>query len=238
MNSSNPQANLIAIIEASSHVLVDFDGPICQIFAGLPAESVASELLEILRHDGISIPSELQQDNDPLESLRFAATVSKKLADRVNSVLSAAELEAVDSATPTPGSGEFIVACRETDRSVGVVSNNFRGAVERYLHAHGLAEHVDHVSARTRSDPSLLKPNPHLLLSSIREFGGKSENFVLVGDSVSDIEAARSANVRHIGYANKPGKLQRLTDAGATTVITSLADLTGAVLTSTAIRPA
>jgi len=119
---------------------------------------------------------------------------------------------------------------------VGVVSNNSRVAVEKYLRAHDLAQHVDHVAARTQSDPFLLKPNPHLILCSIRELGGKRESFVLVGDSVSDIEAARAAAVQHIAFANKPDKVQRFTDAGAKAVVTTLAELTNAVLASTAIR--
>ena len=42
---------------------------------------------------------------------------------------------------------------------------------------------------------------------------------------MTDIEAGQHASVSTIGYANKPGQHHDLTTAGATAVITSLADL-------------
>jgi HAD superfamily hydrolase (TIGR01549 family) len=230
------RAGLISVIETCTHVLVDFDGPICKIFAGLPAASVAAELLELVVREGINIPLELQQETDPLEVFRVAGTVSRSIADRLHSVLTTAELQAVDSAIPTSNSSDFIIACRRSGRRVGIVSNNSQLAVDHYLRSHELTQHVDHVAARTTSNPNLLKPNPHLLLRSMHAFGDKPESFVMVGDSLSDIESARAAGIRHIGYANKPGKLNRFTQAGANAVITSLAELTEAVLDSTAAR--
>ena len=108
-------------------------------------------------------------------------------------------------------------------------------AVEKYLRAHDLAQHVDHVAART--DAYRLKPNPHLILRSVEAFSRKPECFLLVGDSVTDIEAAQAAGIQHIGYANKPGKVERLASAGANAVVTTLAELTNAVLSSTPIPP-
>jgi phosphoglycolate phosphatase-like HAD superfamily hydrolase len=46
-----------------------------------------------------------------------------------------------------------------------------------------------------------------------------------VGDSTTDIEAARLVGVPSIGYANRPGKHALLAEAGADTVVSSLADL-------------
>jgi phosphoglycolate phosphatase len=57
----------------------------------------------------------------------------------------------------------------------------------------------------------------------------------LVGDQVSDITAAHAADLAAIGYANKAGKDERLTQAGADAVITRLAELTEAI-TAEAVR--
>jgi phosphoglycolate phosphatase-like HAD superfamily hydrolase len=48
---------------------------------------------------------------------------------------------------------------------------------------------------------------------------------VLVGDTITDMQAAPRAGIDSIGYANKPGKYAALTEAGATAVVSSLADL-------------
>ncbi|AWK08358.1 hypothetical protein SSP531S_51950 [Streptomyces spongiicola] len=42
---------------------------------------------------------------------------------------------------------------------------------------------------------------------------------------MTDIEAARAAGTMSIGYANKPGKAERLGQAGATVVIEDMAQL-------------
>ena len=47
-----------------------------------------------------------------------------------------------------------------------------------------------------------------------------------LGDSVTDIHAARSAHAMSIGYANKPRKTVELMTAGADTVISTPATLT------------
>jgi len=45
------------------------------------------------------------------------------------------------------------------------------------------------------------------------------------GNTIPNSTGARLAGINTIGYANKPGKFERLTNAGAGAVITSLADL-------------
>ena len=47
---------------------------------------------------------------------------------------------------------------------------------------------------------------------------------MFVGDSVSDVEAASAACV---GYANKPGKYERLAAAGASLVVDDIRGLAG-----------
>ncbi|WP_233564897.1 HAD family hydrolase [Micromonospora musae] len=61
------------------------------------------------------------------------------------------------------------------------------------------------------------------MLAAIRELDAEPAECVLVGDSVSDIEAAHAAGVAAIGYANKPGKRERF--AAADVVIDSMAEL-------------
>ena len=51
---------------------------------------------------------------------------------------------------------------------------------------------------------------------------------VLVGDSVSDVIAAREAGIRSIGYANAASKRRALSDAGATIVVDDMATLSDA----------
>ena len=56
----------------------------------------------------------------------------------------------------------------------------------------------------------------------MQALGEQPGRCVLVGDSLSDIEGARAAGVRVIGYANRPAKFKAFQAAGADVVVTSM----------------
>ncbi|MGH3789212.1 MAG: HAD family hydrolase [Pseudonocardiaceae bacterium] len=72
-------------------------------------------------------------------------------------------------------------------------------------------------TARTSPNPALLKP--HLVTTALTALNVPTTAAAFVGDSVTDIHAARAAHIMSIGYANKPGKTAELMTAGADTVI-------------------
>jgi beta-phosphoglucomutase-like phosphatase (HAD superfamily) len=110
------------------------------------------------------------------------------------------------------------------------ISNNSQAAVETYLRAHQLAEQVHVIVGRTDPDPRLLKPHPHLVLRALDALGGDPSTCAFVGDSTSDIQSAKAAGIHSVGYANKPGKIQRLHHAGADVIVTTMAELRDALL--------
>lgn len=215
-------AALGAIIARTRYLLLDFDGPICSIFAGLPAPTVAEKLRKLFPGD---LPEQIANNPDPIEVFKYSATVSDELAARVEAEMADLEVAAVPTADPTPYTHQVIASARESGRIIGVVSNNSPRAVTAYLDRHGLGDGVALVVARTSHDPTLLKPSPHLINKAVRGLDADPTESTLVGDSLTDIEAAHDANVASIGYANKPGKLDRMTQLGAGAVITSMADL-------------
>ena len=225
MTDATSTANdLEAILARTRHLLLDFDGPICSIFAGLPAATVADRLRKLFG-DHVSMPDDIAHSPDPIEVFAYAATVSSDLAARVEAEMTDQELAAVATAAPTPYVHEVVTACQNSGRSVAVVSNNSARAVHAYLVRHGLDDRIGLVVARTDHDPALLKPSPHLLTQAVDALEAEPGECALVGDSVTDIQAARLASVQSIGYANEPGKRERFTAVGAGAIISSLANL-------------
>jgi HAD superfamily hydrolase (TIGR01662 family) len=225
--TASPVDELAELLAGTHCLLLDFDGPICAIFAGRPARTVVLGLLDVLAADGTPIPEAVANAKDPFDVLRHAGTISTELAQRVEAQLRANEIEAARSATPTPHTMEIITAWRDTGRPVAVVSNNSAAAVENYLSDHGI--NVEHVAARTSADPALLKPSPHLITQAIGALNAEPAVCALVGDSLTDMTAARLAGVHSVGYANKPGKHRTLSDAGAEIVIDEMQTLAQAV---------
>ncbi|MBO0837179.1 MAG: HAD family hydrolase [Actinobacteria bacterium] len=216
-------ANLGAIVARTRYLLLDFDGPICSIFAGLPAPTVAEKLRKLIPAD--RLPDEIKHSSDPIEVFTYSATVSPALAERVEAKMADLEVAATATATPTPYVHEVMASCRQTSRIIGVVSNNSTRAVTAYLDRHGLSDYVALVIGRTNPDPALLKPSPHLIETVISGLQADRAASALVGDSLTDVEAAHHAGIASIGYANKPGKHDRMTQARAESVINSMAEL-------------
>jgi len=216
---------LADVMNRSRCLLFDFDGPICGIFAGLPAHVIADHLRDLAASRGVDIPPETATSDDPFDVLRYTATINPDLTQTVADELRAMELRAVDVAAATPHTRQVIETAHQAGRAIAAVSNNSREAVTRYLTTAGLAPMFTRIIGRTAPDPDLLKPNPHLITRAVKELGTDPTECVLIGDSLSDIEGARNAGVLSVGYANKPGKLERFTAAGADAVITSMGEL-------------
>jgi beta-phosphoglucomutase-like phosphatase (HAD superfamily) len=198
---------LAAILAAHPHVLLDFDGPICAVFGGeTPAPMVARQLVDEGRRRGLPLPADLAETGDPFDVLHAAAAISPDAARSIERALRDAEIRAVTTAPTTPGICDAIDALRSTGHTITVVSNNSDAAVRHFLARHDLTDAVPRVVARTESDPALLKPAPHLVTHAVHHGPVGPDCCVLIGDSTTDVLAARAAQTAIIAYANKPGK--------------------------------
>ncbi len=212
-------------------LLLDFDGPICSIFANYPAPQVARELLDLLASQGRTLTKELAEESDPLEVLRQTGSSTDQESTRlIEDALIAAEVKAASTAEPTPYGREVIVAARQLQMPIAVVSNNSPQAVDAYLREHRLSQHVAKIVGRAYVDPSRMKPNPAPIVDASASLGIVPALCVLVGDSLSDIEGAKAAGARVIGYANKPAKVVAFKEAGADAVVTSMREIAQALM--------
>jgi phosphoglycolate phosphatase-like HAD superfamily hydrolase len=210
-------------VERVRYLLLDFDGPVCSVFAGFPASEVARRLREYLRDEVAS--GWMEGSNDPHEVLRATAQLGSNIAGQANQELTRLEVEAVKSAKATPYAAELIGRAKAAGAKIAIVSNNAQKAVESYLSTNGLLVSIDNVSARSTPDTTLMKPNPYLVTKAVTALNAEHHSSVLVGDQVSDIIAAHRAGVPAVGYANKTGKADRLKEASADLIITSMAEL-------------
>jgi len=203
--------DLAALLQRTRAILFDFDGPICSVFAGQPAPTVARELREQLAEWGADVPTH----DDPLEVLRSSERFGEKVTRAADDFLTAAETSAVRSAAPTPGGAESVRACGATGLRAAIVSNNSAAAVAEYLDIYGLTDVVDAVVGREYGKPDLMKPHPKPIWEALKKLHIGPDVALLVGDSTTDVIAARAASVMCVAYANKPGKAKALGDADA-----------------------
>ncbi|GIE32254.1 hydrolase [Actinoplanes italicus] len=196
----------------------------CSVFAGYPAPQVAAELVDLLAALDAPLTEEVRNDPDPMAIIRWAGqNCAHKVIAAIEDALTAAEVQAVTLATPTPYGHELIVGAATRGIPVAVVSNNSAAAVAAYLAAHNLTRYVSPIVGRAYAAPDRMKPEPGPVLEAAHVLRAEPASCTLVGDSASDIEAARAAGTRVIGYANYPWKVAAFTDADA--VVTSMREL-------------
>lgn len=214
----------LARLIGTGPLLMDFDGPVCAVLAGYPAPLVASGLVTLMTALDVAVPAEISAEQDPIAVLRWAGDrCSPKVVAAVEDALREAELRAVGTATSTPFGHELIVNAVAYGLQVAVVSNNSAPAVNAYLAAHGLAPYVAPVVGRAYAEPAQMKPAPGPILEATRSLSALPADCTLIGDSLTDIEAARAAGVRVVGFANHPWKVDAFSTADA--VVTSMREL-------------
>ncbi|MFF1557046.1 HAD family hydrolase [Streptomyces sp. NPDC058279] len=214
---------LAGVLRASAAVLFDFDGPICDVFRGLPASGVAAELADLVAVQSPTLAVRARGTEDPMEVHRLSQEGGEALLRAVEAALTAAEVRAVKVAgPPVAGAVQALKTARDSKLPVAIVSNNSSECVNEFLALNELEGLVAVVIGRPVLRPDLMKPAPYPLLSAAAALGVEPENMVLIGDSLTDIEAARAAGARSIGYANKPRKWSALTEAGADVVVLAM----------------
>lgn len=196
------------LVAQHRHILLDFDGPVCAVFGGEVGDrDTALELHKLV--DG-PLPADVAASHDAFDVLRYANTIDEATAVTVEARLRELEVECVAAAPETPGAADVIRTLVAAGHVIAIVSNNSTAAVRRYLELHDLTDAITFVSARESWDTSLLKPSTHLLGQAMSALGAAPSTCVMIGDAVTDIEAAHAAGARAIGYADKPGKSVRL----------------------------
>ncbi|MGW5785637.1 HAD family hydrolase [Streptomyces sp. NPDC003757] len=210
-------------------VLWDFDGPVCGLFAGHPADGVARGLVDWLAavgQDGL-LTREERARPDPFLLLAAVDRESGHgdVVAEFEERLTREELRAVATARPTPYADALIRTWAAQGVGLAVTTNNSPRAVSAYLESRGLlACFTPHVYGRT-GDPRLLKPDPYTLERALRAWGVAPAHALMVGDSPADVAAAGKAGVPFLGYARNDRKEEQLRSAGAEVLVHSLEEV-------------
>ncbi|MEU3794873.1 HAD family hydrolase [Streptomyces fructofermentans] len=221
------------LITGARFVLFDFDGPICRLFAGHSAETVAKELVDWLGRQGLRglLTEEERVHPDPMAVL-YAVDGRHPRSDLVAELeerLTQQELKAVASAWPTAYADTLIRTWSAVGTRLAIATNNSPRTAAGYLAGRGLLEcFAPNIYGRTQNLHDL-KPNPHCLVRALNSMGAAREEALMIGDTPTDLDAARRAGVPFLGYARNEEKGKHLKEAGAECVVNSLEPVLGVV---------
>ncbi len=123
-----------------------------------------------------------------------------------------------------PGVMETLEIFRESGFELAVATGKSRHGLAATLEYHGLSQYF---TALKTSDDGPGKPNPHMLLYAMADTGADASRTVMIGDTVFDMEMARSARVAAIGVAWGYHEDAELRAAGAAAIARSFGELPG-----------
>lgn len=185
--------------------LLDFDGPVCDLFPPGSSTTVADATWVPLRAAGVDQPGELATTVEHLRVLRYAGEhAAPAVLEAAEEAAVAGEIGAARHAPLTPGAREFLEACAAAGKPVVVVSNNAGAAIDGFLDRECLHHLVLAVLGRPFGRPELMKPDPYRAVEAFRLLGLPAESCCMVGDEPTDTLFARAAGVPSIAYAKSP----------------------------------
>ncbi|MFJ4411852.1 HAD family hydrolase [Streptomyces sp. NPDC088910] len=221
----SPESSPFALLDAAECLLLDFDGPVCELFARHSASLIAEEMRRYLDRHGIRPPNPATaRSKDPHAML--GEPWPPGVAAELERILAHGEESAVPSARETEGADEFVRAVALSGRLLAITTNNSPQAVETYLKSHSLESVFgSRIYGRDQYDPARMKPDPDCLLRAMTALKVRPEQCLMIGDSPRDAEAARAARVRFLGYARSRSRVARLQEIEPHPVVVGMGDL-------------
>lgn len=136
------------------------------------------------------------------------------LVEEIGALLTEVELRAADTAPLVAGAEEVVTGWVTAGRPVAVVTNNCPACVGRLARRCLPALAQVPVVGRDPRHPDWAKPDPGGVRQALIRLGRvaptETRSAVMVGDSLSDLAAARAAGCRFIGMGSTPTKRTRL----------------------------
>ncbi len=111
-----------------------------------------------------------------------------------------------------------------------ICSNSASHRLDMMLGKVGLkAVFAPHIYSAKDLGPDRVKPKPDIFLHAAKQFGADPARTLVIEDSVHGIAGARAAGMRVVGFTGAshtyPSHADRLTEAGAETVISRMSEL-------------
>lgn len=182
-------------------VLFDLDGTLIEF--KFPVKKSRRALFDFLRRSKFDVNrfTETMRTQDLIDAVHQQWTASRNPKsqpfDDVKSslyrILDQFEYKSMSTARPFANSLYVIQKIRRKGGIVGIVTNSGRGPVQAILENNRFLPFVSLVI--TRNEMGRMKPSPDGLLEAKRILGLETQDILYVGDSVLDIESAKSAKI-------------------------------------------
>jgi phosphoglycolate phosphatase-like HAD superfamily hydrolase len=237
---SEERTVLRGLLSDADAVLLDFDGPVTDLFRGVSTAPVATEIKDVVRKIWGRLDPDVEKCDDSHGILRrlrdmYDSPVAPPLDPRAlyeaEAVVTRQEYEAVREAEPAPDVVRLVNTLSDRGLRLLIVSNNADGPIWEFLKRWGIQSKFDTVVGRDPHELRRMKPDPYSVLSALRILGVPGLRTLLIGDQLTDLQAARGAGPRVLGHTPSAERAREMRDQGADWVVRSHVPVIRAALT-------
>lgn len=200
-------------------VVFDLDGTLQD--SKIDYQKMTERVREILIREGIpqnalgdrrAVYLIIRGGEDSLLELGVRGERVQAVLDLMTEAMNATELEAADGVEPKPNALQTLEVLRQNGVLLGIATRSHRVYAEKCLAKMGMREYMLGVLAR--DDVPFPKPDPRHLFETIALLDVDPGDVLYVGDTTTDLETARAAEIDFVGYKRDEAWGQRLLDAG------------------------
>jgi HAD superfamily hydrolase (TIGR01549 family) len=210
-------------------VVLDLDGTLTGF--NLDFKACRSEVIKQLTKQGLphALFSLKESAFDMLVRVKEHLTAEKrkqefpKFREKVFSIVERFELEAARTTTMFVGVPETLQSLKDMKLKVALCTISGKKATNYLLNRFHLDQFFDAVVPR--ESVAGVKPHPAHLEAVLKALKVKSDEAVLVGDSVKDMECARKLDVLAVGVATGISSIKDLSHSGAHYLASSANDI-------------
>jgi HAD superfamily hydrolase (TIGR01509 family) len=211
-------------------VIFDLDGTL--IDSKIDYEYMAGLIREVLSAAGV--PEEHLTDRRKIYQIirggeRVLAEMGvdpikrPEITSKMEKIMNKVELEGAHLSKPMKNASETLRTLRSRGLGIGIATRGCREYALESIRLTGLELYVDKCLAR--DEVPYPKPDPRHLLDVVTHLGVKPDEVFYVGDTSTDLDTAKSANVEFIGYKRDEEWGKRLTEAGCKRMVNDLLEI-------------
>ncbi|MFF4254849.1 HAD family hydrolase [Streptomyces sp. NPDC001663] len=224
------QQALRRLLESTQAVLLDFDGPVTDLFKDISTEPIADEIKGVVRRLWGALDQDVDDSKDShgiLQRLRdmydrpSPAPRGREALKLAEDIVTRHESAAVETAAPTPHVTRLVTALRQLPRRLAIVGNNAAAPVRRFLELQGLQKEFEAVLGRDPNELRHMKPDPDCLNRAVEHLGLAPSECLFIGDQLTDLQASLAAGTRFLGYDPTTKRAPEMRRLGAVWVVQS-----------------
>jgi phosphoglycolate phosphatase len=211
-------------------VIFDLDGTITSF--NLDYKTARAEVRGYLINMGVPASLTTVKENifDMLKKTELFISNSGKTAGHMAEIRHEAlriaekyELEAATRTSLLPGAVDVLKELRKLGLKIALCTVNSSNSTEHILKRFKLTEYFDVVIPRNQV--ANYKPNPEHCNAALKALKVSAAETLMVGDSVTDIQAAKEIKASVVGLPTGVSTQDQLIKEGANYIITSITDL-------------